>query len=898
MKTFIKHTLTVMALITVASCSSGGSSSGGGGNTPIPNATGVNLGNITTIPLNGNSSNTILIATNNTSANLVLTDSTYTIYSGSDILTPLPTSGGNSPVDTSQCTMIVSHQVCNISVRAPIKSGSGQYEVNMSFKNPANNQIYKTSQIVSYSDSIPAVDGVIYSTINTNVYNEVNGSTTVSVPFVLTKSFTSLTAITENDNPAFAPTISCPGNSYESGNLCTLKIAISGTGTSPVVSGNILVKEPTTQTTKLQNSGKTLQGATGYLFNVPVTVTSNNVGNLVTSGSNVTINPADGLVANAQVVTLLNNGSAAISTISITGGSPLALIAPASGTDCRNLASLASGLSCSFRVNVNPAQTTSGQSAVTVNYLTTSGGTSNSLSFNVVYIATAAGPAMTMTSGQGSLNNVQINTTQYFNLIVSNTGNVALSNITFNNVSVAGLSYDPTSTCLPNGTQGLAVGATCTLVLQYSPTITATGTVTINASARYTDASGNPNQTYGTISAVISYSAITSPAFIYISPNYTSFAIRADNTDTATQSFTVYNAGSISATNVTITLPTVTGGFTNLGPGTSCTVGSAFTLASNSSCTVNTQYGPTLTTLATTAFGANQIQAAYTPFTGGATVTAFSNLVFTSSAAALVRVSNIAFTGTGVTGNGLIATPYLFNNTPTPGTQIQFTITYSNTGTSNATNFNVGLNNLPVGYGIVSGTCGYGSSTSTLASPAGTCNVVIRAIEATQLSNPYNFSGVLNFGIPGFSYTDTNTGLNTTAAPIWTGNFANGNTIYVNATNVLTATPANPTTWATGASGGTNNYTFTGSASSGALVIYIPITSLAGGLFTVGNSRTCTLATTSPYQCTISITNPAALAPSYPATYNFGFKVLPVGTVSPTDSTAGSTLQASFNYAS
>jgi hypothetical protein len=872
MKIFAKHIIYMSTAITIASCSGSGGDGSSSSSSPIPTPSsveaGVNIGNISTIPLgSGSSGISTLTVTNNLKSKVILTKANYTTTSNGSTGRSQVATDTNSQIDVSQCSSISEQGVCSISVTPPGNASQGQYVLNMEFLDTATGKTYTATNVVGFSNVIPATDtGVRYSTINNNVYNAQNNATTITIPFQLTRDFASLVASSDNSNPMFAPTISCPGNSYSAGTLCNVYVRISNTGTNPVVVGGITVfGEPVVSQKGLSKEQlKSLSGATAYLFGVPITVSQNAAGNLVTSAINVVINPSSG--TSAQTVTLLNNGAATISNISVNGITPVTV----SNNTC---SSLAAGISCTFDVNVTSG--TSGQSTVNISYNdgAASGSTTGLLVFNVIYIAASSSPGLSLTSGQGSLNNVPINTTQYYNVLVNNTGNVTLSNIRFTDPSGQNpfFSWAPGS-CGTTGTQVLNAGESCTLVLKYSPTSVGSGTLNINAAGTWQNQSGNP-QTYAATTLGLAYSSITGNAFLYVTPNYTSFAIRADGQDFVNQTFNVVNAG-LQATNLNIisVAPGVTA-FSNLGTG-SCTVGQSLNV--NESCTINTRYG---TTTATMTNVESQVNIGYKPNSSSSSnVFAFANLVFNSSTAAFITVSNIVVTGYG-SGSGTSLSPYLYTNTSAAGSQLGVVVTYSNTGTESASNFNVALNNLPVGYAkSVSGnTCGTGAGVSNLNANE-SCTVSFYAVDPSGLYNPYSLSGTgLGFNIPGFSYTDINTGSNTNRAPIWSGHYNNSNSIFVTTSLFASVTTTTPT-WTTAAAGGTNNFTFTGT--NGA-VITIPAGQLTG--FTVGGSRTCTI---SSGTCSISITNVA----NFPTGTNyFSYYITPAGVTPP--SAANSIIQ-------
>jgi len=869
MKNIAKLIILLSIGIGITSCTGSGSSGSGGNSNNIDTKSEVVAGNISTIPTGTNATDTSFVVTNNLGNPIVLKSATYTVFNAGKTPTAISASSANSVVDMSQCSTIASHNQCNVMVKAPDGVLDGQYLVKMVFNDIKENKEIEVNQIVSYSSVVPTTEeGVRYSAINNAVQLAVGNSTTIAVPFVLAKSFGHLSATSRYDNPAFSPTISCPGGEYTQGNICTLYVKINISGSNDLVAGYITVTD-TAPKSKAAAKAISLKGATGYVMGFPITVNQTTSGNLVTSATNVVVNPSDG--SSAQTVTLLNNGNATISGIAITPATPAVI----SSNTCTG--SLAANATCTFDVNVT--STVSGQTSAVVTYNTgaTSGDTTGNLSFNVIYIAPSSSISMSMTSGQGSLVNTAVSSTSYFNIIVKNTSSsVEFSNITFSTLSVAGMSYDTSSTCALNGTQTLDAGNSCTLVVKYSPTaVVLPNSFTIRAVADYLN-SGNQQETYSNASIAVSYSAITGSAFLYITPNYTSFAIKIDGNDSATQTFRVMNGGLQGTTVDTIGLSSAVADYSINETGTTCTAGSTSLLAGES-CVIVTKYGPKTSGSSVVSNLASKLQVAYLPSSGSSSVTAFADLIFNAVQAAFVNISNVAVTGTGVTGSGISGTPYQFTNSPTTGTQINFAITYNNTGSASATNFNVALNGLPVGYVVNTGgtTCGYGSTVTTL-SAGSTCTVAFKAVDSAGLYNPYNLSGPLNVNLPGFSYTDTNTGLNKQTAPIWSGNYGDANTVYVTANKLATVTTSTPT-WTIGS---TNSYTFTGTNGT---IITIPSTSnpsnpiptkqLDG--FTVGSGGTCTI---SGGSCSISITSPSAMPAK---TYYFSYLVSPSG--SPTE---------------
>jgi hypothetical protein len=434
------------------------------------------------------------------------------------------------------------------------------------------------------------------------------------------------------------------------------------------------------------------------------------------------------------------------------------------------------------------------------------------------------------------------------------------------------------STCATDGSQSLAPQAQCTLVLRYAPTaIVGSSSFTIRETAQYS------NQgiigSYTAASVAINYSAVAGNAFFYITPSNVSFAIKSESTDFQNQTFTIVNASSVSST---VTSESNSSPAVTAYPGTvSGTCGSfPRVFAANESCTIITQFGPTTATINTSSqMIANYIANAAT----GESASTYSFLTFVASPAALIKITNIVESGDSG-GNGSFGTPYQYLNSPL--TLLKFTVTYSNTGTQNATNFNVALNNLPINYFVIESqsTCGRESSVTTLATSSN-CNVVFAAFSPTQTANPYLFIGSLNVNIPGYSYTDASTGLNTNPAPLFSPTYAT-NTINVNVNTFGGAIESPvPTNWTTATSGGTNTLTFVGSPSNN-VVITIPQTQQLT-IFTLGGGGTCTLSAGS---CTITVTNPPGLPIQ---TYFFQYVVSPAGS---SPGSAGSIRTGSFAY--
>jgi hypothetical protein len=867
------------------SCGGGGSSSSGGGSTP-PGPTpvqeqAVNISNISAIPVTGNQTTTSLTVANNTNFNLHLTGAV--IAYGSETAT-LNLAGENNTfagvVNVTQCGTLQANGTCGVVVAPP--NANGSYLITLTFTTDNGARTFTSSQVVTYSRDIPATTGFIYSNLNNNVYVPEGGRAYMTIPFIIDHDTTTLYVYSNNPG-AFVTSLNCPGGTtYQRGDLCTAIVQIGNLGTTKDIIGIITVSDdpnphplPSGGANQSVKKIKALAGSTGYSFSTPVSVTSNSVGNLVTSAFNPVISPANGSAP--VTITLLNNGVASLtlSNLSVASGSPVT-VAGSGGTPCVAGTVLAANGSCTYQVNANT--TTSGQSAGYIGY--NNGSSSAQLIYTVVYISATPGPGMSLTAAQGSLQNAVVGTTSTLTVNVTNTGTTALTNVTFSALPTIGtgtISYNSAGTCATNGTQALAVGAKCTLLIDYLPSSAqSTAQFNLSAIATYTD-QGGQSQTYSGAYLVVQYSAFTGNAFVYLVPNYTSYAIRADNTDTASQIITLVNSG---GRDTTLANPAyTTSGFPSSGVAVNSTACNGFTLTANggATCNIIITYGPVAATQSSTS---GRLNISYAPAPSVSNVTAFATEVFQAQAAALVSVQSIVKSGaTGGAGAGTSGSPYTFINAPTAGYPIIFTITYQNTGTAAATLFSVNVNSLPVGY-IISGTptCGYGNTTSTLAASGGTCTIAITAMGASAFWNPYAYTGALNFNVPGYSYNDTNTGVNTNATPS-APTF--GTTVYVTA-NLFSTLSGTGGTQSTAVAGGSFNVTFTSTAGTAALypaTITIPTTSLTTSntnsiYLTSTNTCTITNPSTSSNTCTINITNNAnAVA----GTYTYAYWITPTG---------------------
>ena len=895
MKTNLKFIMSTLACVILAACGGGGSG-GGGSPSPSPSPTvtppssqsAVNISNISTIPTGANGQyvgmSYAVIATNNTNDQINLTSATYAVDGGS----AQDANGKGSPINLAQCAYVQANNSCSIAVKA--LSAQGQYMLNLTFTDASNGKQYTAEQIVSYSSAIPSTpQGVMYSSMNTNIYAPAGGAAAFVVPFVITRSggFTNLSVASYNNNPMLSPSIICAGGAYSEGNSCyvLVRIAAQYNVSNSTIAGGFTVSSSDlssgssvkSRRVGTQSSVKVM-GTAGYVFGVPVTLTNVTQGNLLTSAINISINPANG--NNPQTVTLINNGSANITGISVSANSPLTI----SGNGC-NGTLVGGGAPCTFSVNAN--STTSSQSTVTVTYNNgaSSGSTTGAIAFNVYYVASGASGALSATAN-GNLLNVPVNGAESLNVTVTNGMTVPLNNFTFTTPTAAGgnaaLSYASAangSTCLTAG-ESLPVGSSCTLVVQFNPTTQISAAVfnlTVSANEQ-------PTGTTTTASVGISYSSVTGSATVIIMPSYTSIAIRADGSDSFTESLVLANFGGESADLESFTYPSPTN-LTIPVAGSTCTTSTVLSANESSTCYITLKFGPTS---AVENIANNLLIVNY----GNSGVsfrnrTTYARLDLLASIAALIQITGVTESGPVNTCGG--GTACIFTNQP--GNQESFTVTYTNTGSATATNFNVALNTLPIGYVNVGGTCSTGSSESNLVATA-SCTAVFKLVDQSgNLYNPYSYTGSMPFNLPGFSYTDANTGLNTNTAPTCfsgcTGIAAGASQVNVTVNSLSTAVSPSAASWTTANAGGSNTLTFTGGTIGTEIIIpstsntFLPVNQLAAPGFTAvtgttgtSGARFCSFIAGSPTTCSFTVTNESGLPVT---TYGFTYIIAPSG---------------------
>lgn len=263
----------------------------------------------------------------------------------------------------------------------------------------------------------------------------------------------------------------------------------------------------------------------------------------------------------SQIVTLTNTGSATL-TISST-----AISGDFSKTSTCG-ASLAPNVSCTFSVTFTPTATGARTGTLTVN------DNASGSPHTVALSGTGTAPIASFSPTSVPFGNQVVgSSTGSINVVLTNTGTAALTGI-----AVSRTGANPGDFSNVNGCgSSLAVNASCTVSVQFTPTTTGSRT----ANLHFVDSASNSPQ-----DVALSGTGVTSPApSITLSPSSLTFASQVVSTPSSPQTVLVTNSG-----NATLTLSSiaVTGansgdfGLSNpcgssLGAGLSCTLSVTFT---------------------------------------------------------------------------------------------------------------------------------------------------------------------------------------------------------------------------------------------------------------------------------------------------------------------------------
>lgn len=670
----------------------------------------------------------------------------------------------------------------------------------------------------------------------TAIVGTANGTTQVIVTAVVTSAnagtFNTIQLVDGNGNPL----------NY------TVLSGSSGTGMTNLAYGSVVSFLVTVPSGSSQVQFKAQTAANGTVTSTSTNSNTVVVTNPATPTGIMNVSPNYfNLTPNSesQIITLSNSGNGAVSDLSFTATSPLTELSNTCG------ATLAAGATCQYIVKFNKDIPQSGTSGVTVNY--TNGSTSQSATATVNYTGVDPIAGLTITSNNPNFDFTTRTSTP------SQTALVTLTNS--GNSDETGFSFSPV-TYFTTNTTGLE--NPCTISTTLAPDASCSVNLVYNNSAVTSQTTKNipVNYKYGqdalaaSSNIAVTYETIQSVAILAITPNPTNFTgIVNNNVDNNLQTVTLANSGDETATLTSTTFSGSNAALFSVATGSSNPCGAS--LAANSSCNQDVQFGPT------TAAAGSQIanlDINYIPYTSATAITTSASLTGQVSGAqsAIVAAAQTSMSGF-TSGDGT-----QFNSYQIAQGASAATITYviTNTGTVPANSFYVsGVASSGWSY---SG-CGANGVPVTLAANGGTCTLTFTLNTATAAARNLDLSTLT------MNWVDQDTPSGQTQ--VMSGMvYANVYGVPIYGTAVLSVNPTsvlvNATSTATITVTGANNY-----AGSQTFSVASSDVSIA----TVPPSASCTISDPSSVTntCTVTITGVAAGTSNISAT-NANYTIVPV----------------------
>jgi hypothetical protein len=374
---------------------------------------------------------------------------------------------------------------------------------------------------------------------------------------------------------------SCNSNTVTNGNSCIFYDITTGTNAMPCLTGSL--------NCVVNTSGDQIGIVTGYStttgYDLATGLGSVNAYNLVqawptTTTATVTVSPTTyafpatvvgATSATKGLITVKNTGTAAVSfsTVSFTGTNASSFT---QSTTCPVGATLAAAASCTVTVSFHPA--TAGSLTATLNITDGAGTQKVSLSG----AATAAATTVSVSPASLAFASTAVGATTAAQLVtIKNTGTASVSLTSENLTGTNATSFVKSATTC---TTALAVGAICTVSVEFKPTVAGALTASLSIAD---NATGTPQL------VALKGTATAAPLTVAVSPATLTFASTKVGVTTAAQLVTIKNT---SATAITLTSETLTG--TNatsfVKSATTCTT----SLAAAASCTVSIEFKPTV----------------------------------------------------------------------------------------------------------------------------------------------------------------------------------------------------------------------------------------------------------------------------------------------------------------
>lgn len=645
--------------------------------------------------------------------------------------------------DFAACSnTLLANQSCVAKVTP--QDDTGGFVVKAEFHGVSTGKSYSAVQVFNYGQVTPQ-NGFSIDSSTIAVEEKDNSSYYLSIPFVLDGDYSDV-KVKSSIIPAETPVISCSGSGFSKGNSCTAHLLFKGGKYSnKIVLSGITGNTNLHATKSALSATRRLQAGDGSIDSAPVyvNVDNNAIGNLVHNGSNAVLT-----YGVRHPINIVNNGLAALTINTIA--------AKESDTSIDNgncSGTLNADSSCTFYAT--SSSKTNGTGQITIN-----SSQGNSV-FNVIKLGNSSAPGLIM-SGNGNFTyTVNGESREVLVSVLNNsTTDTRLTNLgfttlnapfTFSTYTGAGSSCDIT-----NGTTELAQGESCNLVIKYSPTaVTAQNSLDFAVRGNYFESDGVTNHTL-TSKISINYSAIARVAHISFTPSTrTMTSIRADGAKYTESTITLTNDGGTDATGFSLD----TSAFTDHSLTVTNNGCNVTTLPMGDSCTVGVKFGPVTTDVDYTA----NVIANYksTPVDGTASTT--GQIVTSAKTAALIQVSDPIVTADAGVGYALSGNAYQFY--PSPSQYLRFKFIYTNAGAAAANSFNVTLGDSIPAFAEVdsaNSTCATGS-TGNILNPGENCTMTLRFMndQYLQVFGPNQSASLYT---PGYSYKDTNTGINVSPA--------------------------------------------------------------------------------------------------------------------------------------
>lgn len=363
-----------------------------------------------------------------------------------------------------------------------------------------------------------------------------------------------------------------------------------------------------------------------------------------------------GATSAAQTVTLSNTGTAALSLSALASNNAAFTV---SGGTCAAGGSVAAGATCTATLTFKPTAAGTVTGALTFTHNASPTTTAVALSG----VGAAAAPTASLTPTTLSFAQVLASTSSNQTVTLSNTGSapLAISTITIAGAQASEFVKASISTCVNGG--NIAVGANCTVLVNFTPTVAGARTASLSIAH---NATGSPS----TVTLNGTGTATPQPV-VAVNANTLSFASQPLASTSVAQTVTVTNAGQAALVLSTVALAGTNAGDFVLGgtcvanasiaAGSTCSLTVRFAPtavgARSASVSVSSNASPVTISLTGTAVAAAAPAVTLAPTTqdfGMATVGAAAisrTVMLTNSGTAALSLSSVAVSGTGFTGS-------------------------------------------------------------------------------------------------------------------------------------------------------------------------------------------------------------------------------------------------------